>query len=126
MLDPYRPALLCVASMLLAAAPARSATIATSPLYQVSPNTNQCLVANPGTSAVKVGRVEMVHSSGTIVAQSLDDLVIPPGTIFNLTISGGGTTYCRVLNASASKIRVTHCVRETGTGSPCISSSTGR
>jgi len=118
--------MLVVVSLLLAVAPAWGATIATSPLYQASPNTNQCLVANPGTSPVKVGRVELMSSIGTVLATSGDNFQIAPGAIFSMQVSGGGLTYCRVLRTPASKIRLTHCVRQTGTGSPCISTSTGK
>lgn len=109
---------------LLLTTPAVASTIATSPLYQVSPNLNECILSNPGTTDVRVGSLELVNQNGSILSQATE-FTIPAGRITFVTTNGGGITYCRVTGVSAKKVRLTHCVRQTNSGTPCVSVSQG-
>lgn len=111
------------AAILLAGPLAHAASVvATPPQYQVSPNLNQCYLANPTDKDVPVASLELVNQLGTVLAGATN-FVMAPGTIHYVTGSGGGLTFCRATGVSPKKVRLTQCVR-VNTGVPCTAVTT--
>lgn len=85
---------LTLAAILGGAVPALSGTVATPPSYAPSTHWNECWIANPGPTPVRVEALELVNLLGNAVASDTN-LTVAPGSVYTMQQMGFGVTAAR-------------------------------